>query len=480
MNHVIRPMSRSLLRMAVPYRAAFFVALSTLLGCFSPACGFARSQAAISAAAMVEGKVRNSAGEPVSGALATLTDSSGKEISQTTSDAHGEFQLSAPQAGAFSLRAEKMGAGKSKLQSIRLAAGERRHVEVVLMKEAADTAAAGIEFADDPGFTVAGVNDGTDVGGHGSDTTRRTSEALARETLDLKSTAEDEAGSPTDSDAARNATAHRVRGEAAERAGDPVGAVREFELAVRADPSEQNYFDWGSELLMHGAPRPAVEVFSNGSKAHPSSSRMLAGLGAALYASGSPEEAARRLCQASDLSPGAPAPYLFLGEIQESSAVPLPCAKEKLARFAQTQPSNALANYYYAVNLVKQTQNSAGPLKAGTPEIKQAQALLEKAVSLDPKLAEAHVQLGALYMARGEAARAIASYQMAVTSKPMLPEAHYRLALAYKRNGENAKAEREFQLYRETQHAETAAVEARRRELRQFLVILKGEPGAPH
>jgi Tfp pilus assembly protein PilF len=119
-------------------------------------------------------------------------------------------------------------------------------------------------------------------------------------------------------------------------------------------------------------------------------------------------------------------------------------------------------------------------LKAGTPEIKQAQALLEKAVSLDPKLAEAHVQLGALYMARGEAARAIASYQMAVTSKPMLPEAHYRLALAYKRNGENAKAEREFQLYRETQHAETAAVEARRRELRQFLVILKGEPGAPH
>src|SRR5579883_3418508 len=157
MNHVIRPMSRSLLRMAVPCRAAFFVALSMLLGCFSPACGFARSQAAISAAAMVEGKVRNSAGEPVSGALATLTDSSGKKISQTTSDAHGEFQLSAPQAGAFSLRAEKMGAGKSKLQSIRLAAGERRHVEGVLMKEAADTAAAGIEFADDPGFTVAGV-----------------------------------------------------------------------------------------------------------------------------------------------------------------------------------------------------------------------------------------------------------------------------------------------------------------------------------
>ncbi len=478
MNHVTCPMSSSPLPMAVLRRALFCAAVSMLLGCFSAACLFAWCQTGISAATIVEGTIRNSAGEAISGAVATLADSSGKTISQTTSDAHGEFQFSAPHAGAFSLRAEKMGVGKSKLQAFRLAAGERRHVEVVLMKEAADTAAADIEFADDPGFTVAGVNDGTDVGGHGSDTTRRTGESLARETLDLKSTAEDEAGSPTDSDAARNATAHRVRGEAAERSGDPVGAVREFELAVRADPSEQNYFDWGSELLLHGAPRPAAEVFSNGSKAHPSSSRMLAGLGAALYASGSPEEAARRLCQASDLNPAAPAPYLFLGEIQESSAVPLACAKEKLARFAQTQPSNALANYYYAVSLAKRAQNSAGTLEAGTSEIKQAQALLERAVALDPKLAEAHLQLGVLYMARGDTARAVASYRMAVTSKPMLPEAHYRLALAYKRNGENAKAEREFQLYRETRKAETAATEARRRELRQFLVILKDEPPA--
>jgi cytochrome c-type biogenesis protein CcmH/NrfG len=43
-----------------------------------------------------------------------------------------------------------------------------------------------MEFADKPNFTVAGVTDWTAVGGHGSDATLRTSEALARETLALK------------------------------------------------------------------------------------------------------------------------------------------------------------------------------------------------------------------------------------------------------------------------------------------------------
>src|SRR3984885_11303042 len=44
-----------------------------------------------------------------------------------------------------------------------------------------------MEFADQPNFAIAGVTDWTAVGGHGSDSTLRTSEALASETLTLKS-----------------------------------------------------------------------------------------------------------------------------------------------------------------------------------------------------------------------------------------------------------------------------------------------------
>jgi len=49
-------------------------------------------------------------------------------------------------------------------------------------------------------------------------------------------------------------------------------------------------------------------------------SRMLAGLGAALYASGSYDEAARRLCDVSDLTPADSGPIFFLGKMEKNSA----------------------------------------------------------------------------------------------------------------------------------------------------------------
>ena len=54
---------------------------------------------------------------------------------------------------------------------------------------------------------------------------------------------------------ARNpvADAHRLAGELDEKLGDPLAAVQEYERAARLDPSEQNYFAWGSELLLHRA-----------------------------------------------------------------------------------------------------------------------------------------------------------------------------------------------------------------------------------
>src|SRR6266550_2560036 len=48
------------------------------------------------------------------------------------------------------------------------------------------------QFYDEPQFTVAGVADTTNLGGHGSDTVMRTKEALAKDTVSLgKPTARD-------------------------------------------------------------------------------------------------------------------------------------------------------------------------------------------------------------------------------------------------------------------------------------------------
>ena len=137
----------------------------------------------------------------------------------------------------------------------------------------------------------------------------RTSEALAKETQTLKP--QSAAGNPMQE--AQEAERHRRLGEQDEKNGDPLAAVHEEETATRLDPSEENYFAWGSELLLHRAIWQAAEVFRNGANAHPASARMLTGLGAALFAAARYDEAADRLCQASDLNPAAPEPLYLYG-----------------------------------------------------------------------------------------------------------------------------------------------------------------------
>jgi tetratricopeptide (TPR) repeat protein len=262
----------------------------------------------------------------------------------------------------------------------------------------------------------------------------------------------------------------RLLGDLDEKLEDPLAAVREYERAAGLDSSEQNYFAWGAELLLHRAAAPAIEVFGRGVHLHPDSARMLAGLGAALYTSGSVEEAAQRLCDASDLEPANSPPYFFLGKIQDAASAPLPCAEQKLARFAHDQPGNALASYYYALALLKRNRGVEDP-----DTLEHAKALLEKSSAIDPKLDLAYLQLGNLYVSRGALPEALAAYQKAVAANPAGSEAHYRLGLTYKRVGEEAKAQREFEDYKRLDKTEAANIERQRRELRQFLFVLRDD-----
>jgi tetratricopeptide (TPR) repeat protein len=412
-----------------------------------------------------------------------------------------------------------------------------------------------MEFADKPNFTVAGVTDWTAAGGHGSDSSLRTSEALTRETLKLKSASEEAdaansgadpratkesenrlratlAGAPESFEANRqmgafyqhahrsaealpflqaafridpanrdseydlalalqeagnfaearehvrkllvqgeSADLRRMAGELDEKLGDSLAAVHQFEQAVRQDPSERNYFEWGSELLLHRAVWQAREVFEKGAKAYPQSARMLTALGAALFAGALYDEAALRLCDASDLNPADPEPYLFMGKIEVAAPNPLACVEQKLARFVAQQPGNALANYFYAMALLKQRGQSLDPKSS-----EKVEAMLTKAVTLDARCADAYLELGILSFSRREYEKAIGFYTSAIQANPQLSAAHYRLGVAYDRIGERAKASQEFQLHDEIEKQLAAAVERQRREVKQFLVVAPGAP----
>jgi tetratricopeptide (TPR) repeat protein len=441
----------------------------------------------------VSGTVRDSAGEPVAGASVFLEEKGFATPMEAKTNPDGTFTISSKHPGTFTVRAEKSGLRGGSNEPFVLSAGETKHLALVLAAASPGT----MEFKDEPNFTVAGVTDWSNVGLHGSDTTSRTSEALAKETLNLKPGEPDkspgrvpagryqaalECQAKGDFAQAReqvsrvlatsdDAEGHHLLGDLDERLGDPLEAVREYERAARMHPGEQNYFDWGTELLLHKAAQPAVEVFTRGASLHPDSARMLAGAAAALYAVGSYDAAARRLCQASRLRPADPAPYLFLGQMEKTVLAPLPCAEETLARFVRDQPANALGNYYYAVSLWKSQRGSENPASS-----RQAEALLQKAVTLDPNLAEAYVALGVLYFGRNDFAPAIQAFQQAIKISPQLSDAHYRLSLAYKRTGEDAKAHLEFEAYQQAEKTETAEIERQRSELKQFLVILKSQP----
>jgi tetratricopeptide (TPR) repeat protein len=291
------------------------------------------------------------------------------------------------------------------------------------------------EFYDQPAFIVAGVTDGANQGGHGSDTILRSSEALAKATASL--------------------------GSVNDHPEDPLLAARAYQRAAEKDPSERNLFDWGAELLAHRAHAPAIEVFTRGARLFPRSTRILLGLAVAQYANGSYAQASRSFFAAADLNPADPQPYLFLAKAQSSVITASDGYLERMARFAKVAPDNAWANFYYAVSL--RDRDGA-----------KAVMLLERTLQLDPKLADAQVQLGIIYSTRKNFGPAIAAFQKAIAIDPKLEEAHYRLAQAYARTGEKQKAQKEFEIHDHLLKESTAQVEQERRQVQQFVIELRG------
>lgn len=264
-----------------------------------------------------------------------------------------------------------------------------------------------------------------------------------------------------------------LMGAVEEKLGNPLAAVQQYQKAAELAPTERNLFDWGSELLLHRALEPAGDVFTQGGRLFPTSSRMLVGLGVTLYARGAYDQAVQRLCAASDLDPASAAPYLFLGQIQTIDSARSADVTTRLARFARLQPENANANFYYAMSLSKARR---GPEDTAT--LDQIEMLLRKAVELDPHHAKAFLQLGILKEERGRTTQALALYQQAAAADPHLEQAHYRLAQAYRKAGDAQKAGEELALYESTSKQSVEQAEREQREIRGFVYTLRGQPAA--
>jgi tetratricopeptide (TPR) repeat protein len=264
---------------------------------------------------------------------------------------------------------------------------------------------------------------------------------------------------------------HNLMGEIEEKDGKFVPAANEFEAAAHMDPSESNLFDWASELLLHRTLDPAIEVFQHAAERYPKSPRLAIGLGMALYSRGNYDEAVRSLLRASDLTPSDSRSYLFLSKAYDSSPVHAEEVIERFRRFADLQPQNPQAPYYYAMSLWKGRRAEDASL-----DINQIESLLKKSIALDPHFAEAQLQLGNLYSDQKKYAESIPEYVKALESDSGLADAHYRLAQAYVHTSQKDRAQEQLQVYQQLRAQHLAELDKQRAEIRQFVYSEKDGP----
>ena len=494
--------------------------------------------------AVLRGTVRDSQGKTVVNAEVQLSSKDSERTLKARTDAHGRYEFPSVHEGVYSLRVVH-GLQTADVPSLVLVSNKTNTVDLMLasLHNAASSSSAA-PFFDEPQFSVSGVTDTSNLGGHGSDIVVRTRESLAKQTASLGEAApsartpnfvatekslrealhhepenfeanhdlgwlllennrakeaipylqhaaeinsadyentfalaraENEAGNY---EAARDrlrklmglqdkAEVHHLLGDVQEKLGDPLEAVRQYQRAAEINPSECYVFDWGSELLLHHAPEPAIQVFTRGRELYPRSSRMLIGLGAAWFARGSNDQAVTLICQASDLNPSDPIPYLFLGKLLHPEPKPSDEAVEKLRRFVTLQPDSAEANYYYAVAFWKQSKGAQGNA------VLQIESLLNNAIRLDSKFAEAHLQLGILHDEQRDYSKATSDFQRAIELDPQMEAAHYRLAQVYRQLGETDKSKEELRVYKQLAAQSAQQIDRERHEIRQFVYTLR-------
>ena len=191
----------------------------------------------------------------------------------------------------------------------------------------------------------------------------------------------------------------------------------------------------------------------------------------ALYSRGRYDEAVRALLTASDLNPNDARCYFFLSKAFANTPIQADDVIARFKRYFDLEPNNANGAYYYAMALWK-GRRADDPGKI----LPQVESLLQKAIALDPKIADAHMQLGRLYSDRREYANSIKEYQSALALNPDLPDAHYRLGQDYIHTGQKDSAQAELEIYQKQRAQHLAEADMERAEVKQFVYSENAAP----
>lgn len=265
-------------------------------------------------------------------------------------------------------------------------------------------------------------------------------------------------------------------GEVEQNRGNHHQALTSFRRAAELDPRNEDYrFDYAEALAQGWALDEAAEVFSAATKDFPESARMWLGLGAVSYLAGRYAESARTLLHAADIAPHAPEAYFLLGRAYDAAGSLQDAITERFARYVKTKPKDALAECLYGKILAARSrQFSPGGECKGRARLQsliEAQRHLRRAIALDGKLAEAHLELGAIFDSRGEFKEAQTELARAVQLDPKSSTAYYQLAQVYRKLGEPAQAQKAAAIFEQLKAQQRADLD--REQVESFLKRVK-------
>lgn len=243
---------------------------------------------------------------------------------------------------------------------------------------------------------------------------------------------------------------YNLLGWCLEKQGKRNEAIDALTKAIEQEPSkESHYLDLAGILATSIKRLPAaLAIASQAAQLFPSSYGVWARKGSIETSLQQFQDAARSYTVAVELKPDLAEPRRALA-LAKWSGGETPEAIEAFEGLIERFPKDALNYEAYGTALFKTASSEEMTVRAAR--------LLEKAISIDPTLAEPHYYLGNLALTQGNTEQALYHLEAGAKLEPQSSKMHFALSRALRRGGRNQQSQQEYEAYTKLKHEEEQA-----------------------
>lgn len=228
-------------------------------------------------------------------------------------------------------------------------------------------------------------------------------------------------------------------------------AIPAMRLAIARDPQNETYhFRYGLLLIDSHAPAAGIVRLEEALKQFPKSSRLWLALGIAQFTHGKNVEAEESFKRSLALDPKSVPALAYLGVTYAERGE----YAKAIGFYEQAIALNAQigALHYLAAETMLKTSN---------PDTTRAEKHLRRATELDPNLAPAYLSWGKLHVRANRYREAAPLLERAVTLQPELTEAHYQLSRVLVKLKRTEEANRELAIFKQLSEKQKAQNDSR-------------------